>query len=92
MNFILHTSSTCREGGRGSNNPKILWTSLMDAPLLGSGTVTNQQTLITSLSSFDPTRDITPISTVHGKGQKSVTPRVESKMHSLLVACNLAFH
>ena len=33
VTFILQLSSKCGQGGRGSENSKMLWTSLMDAPL-----------------------------------------------------------
>ena len=32
MNFILHISSKCGQGGRGTKNLKTLRMSLMDAP------------------------------------------------------------
>ena len=35
MNLIVSISSSCGREGRGPKNPKILWMSLMDAPLAG---------------------------------------------------------
>ena len=32
MDFTVQISSKCGQGGRGSKNPVMLWTSLMDAP------------------------------------------------------------
>ena len=35
MNFIVEIRSKCIQGGRGSKNPKMLWTSYLEAPLDG---------------------------------------------------------